>query len=212
MPGAASGKSSLPMAEAFDALVERLKDLPGLGRRSAERVALQLVTDERGASAALREALERAERELEACPHCGNLSQRGEACAVCTDPTRERRALCVVERIPDLRAFENSGSWRGLYHVLGGKLSPLQDRGPESIRLASLGERIAALEVEELVLALSNDVEGEATCHYIAEQFLPVDREVRVSRIGFGLPSAGEIPYADAVTLRSALESRRAFE
>jgi len=107
--------------------------------------------------------------------------------------------------------MEESGGWRGLYHVLHGKLSPLRNKGPEDINLEGLSQRMEALRVREIVFALSNDIEGEATCHYILESVLPGDMDVRVTRIGFGLPSGGDVTYADSVTLRSAMESRRDF-
>jgi recombination protein RecR len=115
-----------------------------------------------------------------------------------------------VEHVPDLVALERSGAFRGRYHVLHGKLSPIQGVGPEQLHLAPLLERVRSGEVTELILALPNDVEGEATCHYLTEH-LPADREVRTSRIGFGLPSGGGVLYADAVTLRSALEGRKGY-
>jgi len=118
--------------------------------------------------------------------------------------------VCVVEHVPDLSAIERSGSYRGVYHVLHGKLSPIGGVGPEDLNFAPLLQRIAEGEVTELILALSNDVEGEATCHYLTEQ-LPKDGQVKVSRIGFGLPSGGGVLYADAVTLKSALEGRRNY-
>jgi recombination protein RecR len=118
--------------------------------------------------------------------------------------------VCVVENVPDLVAIERSGSWRSVYHVLYGKLSPLQGVGPDDLNLSSLFSRVESGEVDELVLALSNDVEGEATCHYLQEH-LPSGAGVRVTRIGFGIPSGGGVLYADSVTLKSALESRRNF-
>ena len=127
------------------------------------------------------------------------------------DPKRDHRSVCVVENVPDLVAIERSGSWRSAYHVIHGKLSPLHGVGPEDLNITSLFSRIEAGEIDELVLALSNDVEGEATCHYIMEN-LPPGHDLRVTRIGFGIPSGGGVLYADSVTLKSALESRRAFK
>ena len=115
-----------------------------------------------------------------------------------------------MESVPDLMAIERSGSWRSGYHVLHGKLSPLHGIGPDDLNISSLLARIDAVEIDEIVLALSNDVEGEATCHYI-QGHLPEGREIRVTRIGFGIPSGGGVLYADSVTLKSALDSRRAF-
>ncbi len=147
------------------------------------------------------------------CTRCGNLAE-GELCGICADEKRDRSIVCVVEHVPDLVALERSGAYRGSYHVLHGKLSPIQGIGPDELNLASLRERVASGEVRELILALSNDVEGEATCHYLTEH-LPasasVGHEVKVTRIGFGLPSGGGVLYADSVTLKSALEGRRVY-
>ena len=143
------------------------------------------------------------------CERCGNLSE-DVLCAVCSDPKRDQRSVCVIEEVPDLVAIERSGSWRAAYHVLHGKLSPLRGVGPSELNMARLLARVEAGEVDELVLALSNDVEGEATCHYLQEH-LPCGRGVRVTRIGFGIPSGGGVLYADSVTLKSALDSRRSF-
>ncbi len=199
------------MSDPYDDFLAALKALPGLGRRSAERIALHLLVGDRSRLGEFRETLERAAREIDRCPDCGNLARVGEKCPICTDARRQTDRLCIVEKIQDLAAMEESGGWKGLYHVLHGKLSPLQNRGPEDVNLEGLSERIRSLGVKEVVFALSNDIEGEATCHYIVETLLPPGESIRVTRIGFGLPSGGDVTYADAVTLRSAMESRRDF-
>lgn len=197
------------MASAFERLQQRLKQLPGLGYRSSEKIALHLLVEKPERLPALVEALQEAARSVRRCARCGNLAE-DELCAICSDGTRDRGVVCVVEHVPDLAALERSGAHRGIYHVLHGKLSPINGIGPEQLNLATLLERVRAGEVRELILALSNDVEGEATCHYLTAQ-LPPDRDVKVSRIGFGLPSGGGVLYADSVTLKSALESRRSY-
>jgi recombination protein RecR len=194
-------------APAFDALVQQLKQLPGLGFRSAERLALHLLVEKPDRLPALVEALETAADKLRACPVTGNLTD-GAVCPIYGDAERDRSVVCVVEQVPDLMALEKSGAFQGTYHVLQGKLSPIHNVGPEDLTLAALGKRIDSGEAQELILALGNDIEGEATCHYIHQE-LVADRPVRVSRIGFGLPSGGNLVYADPVTLRSALEGRR---
>ena len=191
----------------FEELQQLLKRLPGLGYRSAERIALDLLLENRGHGEALREVLGRALERIEACPDCGNLSEDGR-CEICRDASRNRRLLCIVERVPDLRSMERAGAYRGLYHVLHGKLSPLQGVGPDSLNLVTLRRRLEGGETEEVILALSNDVEGEATCHYLQEELI-AQVGLSASRIGFGLPSGGGIPFADPTTLRSALEGRR---
>jgi recombination protein RecR len=197
------------MSPAFERLQQQLKQLPGLGYRSAERIALHLLVEKPARLPERVAALEAAAAAVRRCERCGNLAE-GPLCAICADERREAGVVCVVEHVPDLVAIERSGAFRGRYHVLHGKLSPIQGVGPEQLHLAPLLERVRSGEVTELILALPNDVEGEATCHYLTEH-LPADREVRTSRIGFGLPSGGGVLYADAVTLRSALEGRKGY-
>ncbi len=197
------------MTPAFEKLQKHLKQLPGLGYRSAERIALHLLVEKPARLRALVEALEEAATAVRRCARCGNLAE-AEQCEICTDARRDATHVCVVEHVPDLVAIERSGAFRGTYHVLHGKLSPIQGVAPEHLNLDSLRGRLDAEPIEELILALSNDVEGEATCHYIT-QHLPAGRQVNVSRIGFGLPSGGGVLYADSTTLKSALEGRREY-
>ncbi len=198
------------MTPAFERLQKHLKQLPGLGFRSSERIALHLLVEKPGRLPELVRALEEAAGAVRRCARCGNLAE-AELCAICADEKRDRGSICVVEHVPDLVAIERSGAFRGTYHVLHGKLSPIHGVGPEDLNLAALHSRIETGEVAELILALPNDVEGEATCHYITEH-LPAEREVKATRIGFGLPSGGGVLYADAVTLKSALEGRRGYK
>jgi recombination protein RecR len=199
------------MTPAFEKLQKHLKQLPGLGYRSAERIALNLLVEKPARLPALVAALEEAARSVRRCARCGNLAET-ELCAICADPKRDGSIVCVVEHVPDLVALERSGAYRGSYHVLHGKLSPIHGVGPNELNLASLLARVGTGEVDELILALSNDVEGEATCHYLTEH-LPAraERPVKVTRIGFGIPSGGGVLYADSVTLKSALEGRRSY-
>ncbi|MFT3782004.1 MAG: recombination mediator RecR [Nibricoccus sp.] len=196
------------MTPAFEKLQKHLKQLPGLGFRSSERIALHLLVEKPGRLPALVEALQEAAKSVRRCSRCGNLAE-GERCAICADEKRDQSVVCIVEQVPDLVALERSGAYRGVYHVLHGKLSPIQGIGPNDLNLPSLMARIESGEIKELILALSNDVEGEATCHYLT-QHIPTDR-VKVSRIGFGLPSGGGVLYADSVTLKSALDGRREY-
>ncbi len=196
------------MTPAFEKLQKLLKQLPGLGYRSSERIAMYLLVEQPAKLPELVAALEASAEAVGRCSRCGNLAE-GELCPICQDPRRERETLCVVEHVPDLVAFERAGAYRGVYHVLYGKLSPINGIGPDALNLDALEERLNSGEVTELILALSNDVEGEATCHYITETLLK--KPVQVTRIGFGLPSGGGVLYADAVTLKSALDGRRPF-
>jgi recombination protein RecR len=196
------------MTPALEQLQKQLKQLPGIGFRSAERIALHLLVEKPGRLPELVSALQAAAKSVRRCVVCGNLSEE-EHCPVCADPKRQTGQVCVVENVQDLAAIERSGAYRGRYHVLHGKLSPIRGVAPEDLNLAGLLSRIESGEIVELILALSNDVEGEATCHYLTER-LPKSG-VTVTRIGFGLPSGGGVLYADAVTLKSALEGRRNY-
>ena len=198
------------MTPAFEKLQKHLKQLPGLGYRSSERIALNLLVEKPERLPLLVAALEEAARSVRRCTRCGNLAE-GELCAICADERRDGSVVCVVEHVPDLVALERSGAYRGSYHVLHGKLSPIHGVGPNDLNFASLLARVATGEVTELILALSNDVEGEATCHYLTEQVAATGRPVKTTRIGFGLPSGGGVLYADSVTLKSALDGRRAY-
>lgn len=199
------------MTPAFEELVKDLKRLPGLGYRSAERIALHLLVEKPEAMDHLLQSMQFARESVKQCCICGNLSE-DEICGICTDTRRDASQICVVEHVPDLISIERSSAWKGHYHILQGKLSPIHGVGPEQLNLNSLKTRIEAGEVKELVLALSNDIEGQATCHYIQEEMVG-DQPIQISRIGFGLPSGGGgVTYADSVTLRSALEGRRTYE
>jgi recombination protein RecR len=194
---------------ALEALQKQLKSLPGIGYRSAERIALHLLVEKPGRLPELVAALESAARNIRRCVTCGNLAEE-ERCPICADEKRSTGQICVVEYVTDLAALERSGAYRGRYHVLHGKLSPIRGVAPEDLNFGPLLHRLETGEAAELILALSNDVEGEATCHYLTER-LPKAVELKVSRIGFGLPSGSGVLYADAVTLKSALEGRREY-
>ncbi len=196
------------MGSAFDDLQKELKRLPGLGFRSAERLALHLLVERPERLPQLVEALQRGASQIRRCRVCGGLAE-AEVCGICSDTERDDSLLCVVEQVLDQVALERSSAFKGRYHVLHGKLSPINGVGPSDLNFDSLSQRLASGGIREVVLALPNDVEGEATCHYITETLVP--NEVTVTRIGFGLPSGGGVLYADPVTLRSALEARRRY-
>ncbi len=193
----------------LERIQQQLKQLPGIGYRSAERIALHLLVEKPEQLPALVLALQEAARTIRRCVRCGNVAAE-ELCPICSDGQRNQRIVCVVEHVPDLVALERSSAWRGSYHVLHGRLSPLHGVGPGDLNLKSFFERIESGAVDELILALANDVEGEATCHYIT-QHMPAGSAVKVTRIGFGIPSGGGVLYADAVTLKSALDGRRNY-
>ncbi len=197
--------SSADYPEPFRELVRELKRLPGVGPRSAERMALWLLGDGERASA-LATVLASAHSLLSHCAECGFFAT-DDRCGICADERRER-VLCVVERATDILPIERSGAFRGYYHALGGRLSPLEHVGPGDLRLAELTRRLDAGEFHEVILALSTDVEGEATANYVQEILAP--RGVRVTRLAQGMPAGGGLESADELTLARALAGRRA--
>ena len=198
------------MTPAFEKLLQELKHLPGLGFRSAERIAMHLLVEQPEALEGLMESMGEARAAVRRCETCGNIAE-SEQCSICIDDRRNPSSICVVEHVPDLIAIERSAAWKGQYHVLHGKLSPIHGVGPDDLHLQSLKARLESGEINEFVLALSNDIEGQATCHYIQEEIVG-ERPIKVTRIGFGLPSGGGVTSADSVTLRSALEGRRDYQ
>jgi recombination protein RecR len=198
---------------AFDRLRQALRRLPGLGTRSAERIALHLLVEQPARCAELIEALREASANIARCETCGNICEAPQngapaKCEICADVMRDARTVCVVESVPDLIALEKSGAYKGVYHVLHGRLSPVKGIGPAELNMQALKSRVAGGGVDELILALANDIESEATCHFIQSQ-ITSGTPVRVSRIGFGLPSGAGLGYADATTLKSAIDARR---
>lgn len=196
---------------AFDDARDALKKLPGVGYRSAERMALHLLVERPEDLTRLLGALDAAAKSVSRCPRCGNLAEGGALCSICSDERRDRTRVCVVEHIPDLMAIERAGTFHGVFHVLHGRLSPLRGIGPDDLNFSALEKRLAEEPIEELVLALSNDIEGEATCHYLRETTGAKFPSVKITRIGFGLPSGGALNFADPATLRAAFDARRDF-
>ncbi len=194
------------MDASFARLADALARLPGFGRRSAERAALSLVSRPEEL-AELSGALAEASKNVRLCSLCGSVTSAARnPCALCTDTRRDPSVLCVVEDPGDILLVERSGGFHGLYHALHGRLSAARDSGPASLRLRELAERVASGSVREIVLALSTDMEGDATASYIAEMFR--DSSVLVSRLAFGLPADSGIRYADPVTLQRAIGGR----
>jgi recombination protein RecR len=195
--------SELP--DSLDRLVRALSRLPGVGRRSAQRIAFHLARQTPEEVHRLASAIAELPDVLRACEVCGNLTDQ-KTCAICDDPRRDAGLICVVEQPENLAAIERSGSYRGLYHVLGGAISPLRSVGPEDLRIAELGRRIEAGQVREVILATNPTVEGEATALYVARQIVP--EHVRVTRPATGLPVGGDLDYIDKSTLSRAFETR----
>ena len=190
----------------IERLIQMLARLPGLGPRSARRVALHLLKRRDAALAPLIQALTEAAANVRTCATCGNLDT-ADPCGICADPKRAQGAICVVEDVADLWAMERSGAFLGRYHVLGGALSALDGVGPEELRIPKLVERVAAGRVAEVILATNATVEGQTTAHYIAERL--AGSGARVSGLAQGIPVGGELDYLDDGTLSAALKSRR---
>ena len=187
-------------------LIALLAKLPGLGPRSARRAALRMLAEPATRMLPLAEALRGAAEAVRPCARCGNLDSR-DPCSICADPDRDGAAICVVEGVSEVWALERSRIYRGLYHVLGGTLSPLGGVGPEDLNLAPLLARVDAGGVTEVILALSATVDGAATAHWLADRLAPLG--VRVTRLGQGVPMGGALDVLDDGTLAAALRSRR---
>jgi recombination protein RecR len=194
------------LPDSLSSLISALSALPGIGPRSAERIALYLVQAESGAVKHLAETIVGARERVRLCALCGALTEKA-VCDTCSDPRREASLLCVVERPVDILPLEKSGTYRGKYHVLGGKISPLNGVEPEDLRIAELEKRLRSEPIKEVVIALGTDVEGDATSFYLAKRLA---REgLRITRIAHGLPAGTGLEFADELTLSRALEGRR---
>jgi recombination protein RecR len=189
----------------LDVLVKQLSSLPGLGRRSAKRIALHLLTHKDTQMFPLAKSLNHVGEITNTCDSCGNLDE-GEICRICRNPKRDRETLCVVASVADLWAIERTRSFRGIYHVLGGVLSALDGVGPKDLTIDTLLANIEANNAKEVILALSATVDGQSTAHYITD--LINNPEVKVSRLAHGMPIGGELDYLDDGTISTALKAR----
>lgn len=192
--------------EAVRRLIDELKALPGVGSRSAERIAIWLLQHPKADPGGLSTALLEAKENVGSCRICGFFATE-EGCEICNHPRREP-VMCIVEQATDVLPMERADVFKGRYHCLGGRLSPLDNVGPEDLRIAGLFERVEREGIEEIVLALGSDVEGEATANYLADMLR--DR-CRITRLAQGLPAGGGLEHADALTLARALEGRRSL-
>lgn len=196
------------MANAIDRLIGELARLPGVGPRSARRLALHLLKQKTRMVPPLIAALAQANEEVKSCSHCGSLDDV-DPCRICTNASRDQSLICVVEDVADVWAMERSGAFRGTYHVLGGTLSAIDGRGPEQLRIEPLLKRIGDAGVKELILALSATMAGQTTAHYVAERLQ--GQEVKVTRLAQGIPMGGELDYMDDGTLSAALSARVSY-
>ena len=193
--------------EALEEIINHLKRLPGIGKRTAERLALAMLKWKGEKIIAFGESLEKLPLAVTFCPDCGGLAENDQKCLICQSKGRDATLLCVIEDFSQIMSIENSSFFKGLYHVLGGKLSPLENRSAEDLNIPSLLERIDKHEVQEIILALSPDVEGQATAMYIAN--LLKGKELKITRLAQGLPAGADISFADAATIGAAISGRR---
>ena len=194
------------IVEPLAKLIHHFSKLPGIGAKTAMRLAFHVIKMDEDAVKQFAEDMQAAKAGISTCKTCGNLTDK-EICHICADTRRDASLICVVEDFKDVLAFERAGEYRGLYHVLGGVLSPLEGTGPEDLNLKSLIMRLKDDTVKEIILATNPDVKGEATAVYIQKLIAPIG--VRVSRIAHGVPVGGDLEYTDEVTLQKALEGRR---
>ena len=195
-------------AGAIARLVQELSKLPGIGPKTAERLTHHLLAADRGEVLALADALRRIKENIRKCRQCFNLTE-GDLCELCADPRRDASVICVVEQPKDLAALERAGSYRGLYHVLGGRLAPLEGVGPEQLTAEALLQRVLRGEVREVIMATNPTLEGDGTALFVSN--LLAGTGVRITRLARGLPSGSVLEFANNQMLADALEGRRAF-
>jgi recombination protein RecR len=190
-------------------LIDELGRLPGVGPKSAQRIAFYIIQSDRVDVSRLAEVLKTVKERVKFCTTCGNISEE-ELCRICRDPRRDNTSICVVEESKDVIAIEKTREFKGKYHVLGGAISPIDGIGPENLRIRELMQRLAETEIAEVIIATDPNLEGEATATYLTRLIKPLG--VKVSRLASGLPVGGDLEYADEVTLGRAFEGRRSYD
>ena len=190
-------------------LIDELGRLPGVGPKSAQRIAFHIIQSDRVDVTRLAEVLKTVKERVKFCITCGNISEE-ELCKICRDPRRDNTSICVVEESKDVIAIEKTREFKGKYHVLGGAISPIDGIGPENLRSRELMQRLAETEIAEVIIATDPNLEGEATATYLTRLIKPLG--VKVSRLASGLPVGGDLEYADEVTLGRAFEGRRSYD
>jgi len=193
-------------APSITRLIDELKHLPGIGQKTAQRLAFFLLRADREQALALADAIRDAKDKIRECSICNNITD-ADPCLFCASSSRDKRVICVVEDATNIQAVEKTRQFSGLYHVLGGALSPLQGIGPDQLKIKSLIERLKSGTVEEIIIATNPTAEGEATAVYLSKLIKPLG--VRVTRIAMGIPVGSDLEYADEVTMSKAMEGRR---
>ena len=190
-------------------LIDELGRLPGVGPKSAQRIAFHIIQSDRVDVSRLAEILKTVKERVKFCTTCGNISEE-ELCRICKDPRRDNSSICVVEESKDVLAIEKTREFKGKYHVLGGAISPIDGIGPENLRIKELMTRLAQTQINEVIIATDPNLEGEATATYLTRLIKPFG--VKVSRLASGLPVGGDLEYADEITLGRAFEGRRSYD
>jgi recombination protein RecR len=208
--GKTNASREAPPADSFERLIRELEKLPGVGRRSAERMAYYLLGTSKDEAMAIAYAIRDVKNNLHPCAICGDLTEKPQ-CAICENPRRDAGLICVVEWPREVRAIEKSGQFSGRYHVLMGRLSPLSGVEPSDLRMASLMERVKSGAVRELVLATSPSIEGDATAAYIAQQVKTLKPAVAVTRLARGVPEGSDLSFAQSGTIGEALKGRTEY-
>jgi recombination protein RecR len=190
-------------------LIDELGRLPGVGPKSAQRIAFHIIQSDRVDVSRLAEVLKTVKERVKFCTTCGNISEE-ELCRICRDPRRDDSSICVVEESKDVLAIEKTREFKGKYHVLGGAISPIDGIGPENLRIKELMTRLAQTQINEVIIATDPNLEGEATATYLTRLMKPLG--VKMSRLASGLPVGGDLEYADEITLGRAFEGRRSYD
>ena len=190
-------------------LIDELGRLPGVGPKSAQRIAFHVIQSDRVDVTRLAEVLKTVKERVKFCTTCGNISEE-ELCKICRDPRRDKTSICVVEESKDVLAIEKTREFKGTYHVLGGAISPIDGVGPENLRIKELMARLSETTIGEIIIATDPNLEGEATATYLTRLIKPLG--IRVSRLASGLPVGGDLEYADEITLGRAFEGRRSYD
>ena len=190
-------------------LIDELGRLPGVGPKSAQRIAFHIIQSDRVDVTRLAEVLKTVKERVKFCSICGNISEE-DLCKICRDPRRDKTSICVVEESKDVLAIEKTREFKGSYHVLGGAISPIDGVGPENLRIKELMTRLAETTISEVIIATDPNLEGEATATYLTRLMKPLG--VKVSRLASGLPVGGDLEYADEITLGRAFEGRRSYD
>ena len=190
-------------------LIDELGRLPGVGPKSAQRIAFHIIQSDRVDVTRLAEVLKTVKERVKFCAICGNISEE-ELCKICRDPRRDKTSICVVEESKDVLAIEKTREFKGTYHVLGGAISPIDGVGPENLRIKELMTRLSETTIGEIIIATDPNLEGEATATYLTRLIKPLG--IKVSRLASGLPVGGDLEYADEITLGRAFEARRSYD